>query len=269
LYQALYHSTPFQTTTGSENPRPEGYSSTLGIEKDMNNRALRALELLGSDDSITEEEFHTYKYDMAYSSQGDMPRYVQMILDAPLPGDPGVQAALDVVRNWDLRAGPKSIGTALVIWTLQSLDSPKPDEIEPAALADALVETVRTFKEAHGRADVPWAAVNRLQRADLDLDLGGGPDILHAVVGRMLDSGRLQGREGDSYVLMVTWDQDGQVRSRSIHQYGSATLDGTSPHYADQAPLFVNRQLKPVWLDEDDIRAHLEGAYRPGEEIEP
>jgi acyl-homoserine-lactone acylase len=263
------NSTPFQTTTGSGNPRPEDYSPTLGIEADMTNRALRALELFGSDDSITEEEFYTYKYDMAYSSQGDMPRYVQMILDAPLPADPEVQAALDVVKKWDLRADPESSGTALVIWTLQSLDFPKPDEIEPAALADAFVETVRTFQDTHGRADVPWAEVNRLQRGDLDLGLGGGPDILHAVVGTILDDGRLRGREGDSYVLLVTWDSDGQVRSRSIHQYGSATLDGTSPHYADQAPLFVSRQLKPVWLDEADIRAHLEREYRPGEEIEP
>lgn len=263
------NSTPFQTTTGSGNPRPEAYSPTLGIETDMTNRALRALELFGSDDAISEEEFYTYKYDMAYSSQGHMPRYVQVMLDAPLPADPDVQAALDVVRNWDLRADPESSGSALVIWTLQSLDYPKPDEIEPADLANALVETVRTFQEAHGRVDVPWAEVNRLQRGDLDLDLGGGPDVLHAVVGTMLDDGRLRAREGDSYVLMVTWDRDGQVRSRSIHQYGSATLDETSPHYADQAPLFVSRQLKPVWLDEADIRAHLERAYRPGEEIEP
>jgi acyl-homoserine-lactone acylase len=263
------NSTPFQTTTGSDNPRPEDYSPTLGIEMEMTNRALRALELFGSDDSITEEEFYTYKYDMAHSSQGDMPRYVQMILDAALPADPEVQAALNVVKKWDLRADPESSGTALVIWTLQSLGFPKPEEIEPAALADAFVETVRTFQEAHGRADVPWAEVNRLQRGDLDLGLGGGPDILHAVVGIMLDDGRLRGRAGDSYVLLVTWDRDGQVRSRSIHQYGSATLDGTSPHYADQAPLFVSRQLKPVWLDEADIRAHLEREYRPGEEIEP
>jgi acyl-homoserine-lactone acylase len=263
------NSTPFQTTTGSDNPRLEDYSPTLGIETDMTNRALRALELFGSDDSITEEEFYSYKYDMSYSSQGDMPRYVQILLDAPLPGDPEIQAALDMVRNWDLQADPENNGTALVIWTLQSLDFPKPDEIEPAALADAFVATVRTFQEAHGRADVPWAEVNRLQRGDRDLGLGGGPDILHAVVGTMLDDGRLRGRAGDSYVLLVTWDRDGQVRSRSIHQYGSATLDGTSPHYADQAPLFVSRQLKPVWLDEADIRAHLEREYRPGEEIEP
>jgi hypothetical protein len=35
LYQVLYHSTPFQTTTGSDNPRPEGYPPTLGIEMGM------------------------------------------------------------------------------------------------------------------------------------------------------------------------------------------------------------------------------------------
>ena len=37
LYQVLYHSTPFQTTTGSDNPRPEGCPPTLGIETSMIN----------------------------------------------------------------------------------------------------------------------------------------------------------------------------------------------------------------------------------------
>jgi acyl-homoserine-lactone acylase len=127
---------------------------------------------------------------------------------------------------------------------------------------------VRTLKEAHGRVDVPWSEINRLQRGDLDLGLGGGPDVLHAVSGKILQDVRLQGRQGDSYVMLVTWDKDGKVSSRSIHQFGSATLDETSPHYADQAPLFVKRQLKPVWLDEAEIRAHLEREYRPGKEIE-
>jgi hypothetical protein len=35
LYQLLYHSAPFQTTTGSDNPKPEGYPPTLRIEADM------------------------------------------------------------------------------------------------------------------------------------------------------------------------------------------------------------------------------------------
>lgn len=261
------NSTPFQTTIGPENPRPQDYSPTLGIETNMTNRALRALELFSADESITEEEFYIYKYDMTYSSQGDMPAYVDRILQAPLPDDPEVRTALDKVKSWDLSGDPANTGIGLVIWTLQSLDFPKPEQIELSALAQAFVNTVHTFTEAYGRTDVPWADINRLRRGQVDLGLGGGPDLLHAVYGQMLDDGHLRGRQGDSYVMLVTWDREGQVRSQSIHQYGSATLDETSPHYADQAPLFVNRELKPVWLDEAEIRAHLEREYRPGEEL--
>ena len=65
--------------------------------------------------------------------------------------------------------------------------------------------------------------------------------------------------------MIVSWDNEGHVHSQSIHQFGSATLDKTSPHYADQAPLFAAQQLKPVWLDEADIRANLERSYRPNQ----
>ena len=36
------NSTPYHTTTGPENPRPEDYSPTLGIETWLTNRARRA-----------------------------------------------------------------------------------------------------------------------------------------------------------------------------------------------------------------------------------
>ncbi|MGD9099394.1 MAG: acylase [Anaerolineae bacterium] len=259
------NSSPFQTTLGPENPRAEDYAPTFGIETHMNNRALRIRELFGADESITAEEFYAYKYDMAYSPESIMADYVRLILDAPLPDDAEIQAALEIMRNWEMQANPENTGTALAVWTFQALDFPDPEDAVPSEVAESFVETVHTLQEAHGRVDVPWSEVNRLQRGELDLGLGGGPDLLHAVYGKMLDDGRLQGQQGDSYVMLVTWDREGRVSSRSIHQYGSATLDENSPHYADQAPLFVQRQLKPVWLDEADIRANLEREYRPGE----
>jgi acyl-homoserine lactone acylase PvdQ len=78
------------------------------------------------------------------------------------------------------------------------------------------------------------------------------------------ENGEVYGRAGDCLVLLATWDKDGNVHSRSIHQYGSATSRPDSPHYADQVPLFVKRETKPVWMDEEDIRANLEREYRPG-----
>jgi penicillin amidase/acyl-homoserine-lactone acylase len=114
--------------------------------------------------------------------------------------------------------------------------------------------------------DVPWSRVNRLIRGKADLGTGGGPDVLHDITGDLMKDGRFRGTVGDSYVLLVTWDKNGKPKSRSIHQYGSATLDEKSPHYADQSPLFVRRELKPALREESDIRAHLEREYRPGSE---
>ena len=83
--------------------------------------------------------------------------------------------------------------------------------------------------------------------------------------GQLGEDGRFRGIAGDSYILLVSWDADGVVSSQSVHQYGSATLDEASPHFADQAPLFVNRELKSVWLDETAVRVHTAREYRPGE----
>jgi acyl-homoserine lactone acylase PvdQ len=79
-------------------------------------------------------------------------------------------------------------------------------------------------------------------------------------------NGQIAGRKGDSYVLFVTWDKNG-VSSRSINPYGTSVQDESSPHYADQAPLFARLETKPVWFDEADIRANLEREYRPGQEL--
>ncbi|MFQ5865567.1 MAG: acylase [bacterium] len=263
------NSSPFQTTIGWDNPKVEDYSPTCGIETYMTNRALRALELFGADDSITEEEFYDYKHDVTYSTQSEVVRYVEKILNAPIPDDSIAQEAVQVLRSWDLRTNPENRGAALAVLTLQPFFQYKVHNTDASILMEALVETAQELKQAHGRIDVMWQKVNRLMRGKVDLGLGGGPDVLNAVYGERTPDGRLRGIAGDSYVLLVSWDEDGQVSSRSIHQYGSATLDVTSPHYADQAFLFVEDKLKPVWLDEAEIRAHLEREYRPGEEALP
>jgi acyl-homoserine-lactone acylase len=272
------NSTPFQTTLDPDNPDPDDFSPTMGIETRMSNRALRASELFSSDESITFEEFITYKYDMTYSRDSDIPNLVKILLDVPKPEDENLQKGMEILREWDFEADPESPGATLAILTLYDLARTSQSfsgsrligsEFVAQEVLDSYQRTVESLVENFGRVDVPWGEVNRLIRGDVDLGLGGGPDLLHAIGGRLQEDGRLKGYVGDSYVLLVRWDADGRVQSLSIHQYGSATLDEDSPHYADQSPLFANRQLKPVWFDEADIRANLESEYRPGEELEP
>ena len=181
--------------------------------------------------------------------------------------EPLLRKALKLIEAWDLSVDPENTSAGLAIMVLEPIvrakiyERPAPDPLE------LLKKRAQELLDAHGRLDVPWEKINRLRRGTVDLGIGGGPDVLHAVYGKGPgEDGCFTGRAGDSYVLMVEWDEDGKVHSESIHQYGSATMDETSPHYADQSPLFVARKLKPVWLDEEEIRANLEREYRPGRE---
>jgi acyl-homoserine lactone acylase PvdQ len=130
-----------------------------------------------------------------------------------------------------------------------------------------------------GTWQVPWGRVNRLQRYD-DLDpkagfrdgqpsvaVPGVPGWLGAVFTVYTvpaDSQRSRyGVAGGTYVSAV--ELGPKVRAVAVHVFG-ASANPSSKHYFDQAPLFARGEMRPSWLDLDDIKAHLERAYRPGEE---
>lgn len=262
------NATPFFATDGPDNPNPDDYCHSFGIEPPemMTNRSLRALETYGADESITEEAFYRYKYDWHYSRESHAAKLRDQILETVTDDDPVVQEALEVLRNWDLAADPDNTGAAIAILSMEPVVRAQMFGREPPDLVALFKARAHELKEVHGRIDVPWGAVNRLVRGDLSLPLGGGPDLLHAIYGDW-NGEYLRAVAGDTYILMVTWAPDGSVRSKSVHQYGSATLDPDSPHYADQAPLFANRELKSTWLDYDELMQHARARYRPGEHV--
>ena len=66
---------------------------------------------------------------------------------------------------------------------------------------------------------------------------------------------------------------EGDVGARSlglsvegVHQFGSATLDESSPHYSDQAVDYANEVLHAPLFDEASLQQNLLRAYRPGAE---
>jgi len=259
------NSSPFHTTVGDGNPEPSAYSPAFGIETRMTNRSLRALELLGADEQITREEFDQYKFDVTYAGASVIAARIGQLLAAPVPADPLTRQALDLLRGWDRAATADSRAAALAVMALAPADEAEADMPPTSVLDERVAAAARRLQTQFGRIDVPWHDVLRLRHGTLDIGLFGGPDLLHAVYGRPGSDGRIAGVAGDSYILLVEWDPEGRVSSRSIQPYGSATLDAHSRHYADQAPLFAACRLKPVWMDESEIRAHLEREYRPGE----
>lgn len=254
------NNTPFHATDPADDMKPDAYPKEMGIQTNMTNRAYRALETYGADPSITAEEFEAYKYDLAYSTKSDLAKGIALLMSIPAGNDADLAAAQALMKDWDLRTNRESRAAPLAVLTvLKLVQSP---ETPPLT---ALKGVMADLRQHFGRIDPTWGEVNRIRRGSVDLPIDGGPDVFRAVYGRPDPDGRLHAVAGDTYVMFVTWDKDGKLSSKSIHQFGSATLDEASPHYADQTPLFAAMQTKPVWFTEDELKGHIARDYRPGE----
>jgi acyl-homoserine-lactone acylase len=153
---------------------------------------------------------------------------------------------------------------ALASLTIQPILVAQINGETPPAPIDSLKAAILTLKTHFGRLDPEWGQVNRIRRGKVDLPIDGGADTYRSVWGIPQKDGTLTADAGDTFIMFVRWDAAGAVHSDSIHQFGSATLDAASPHYADQTPLFAAMRTKPVLFTEADLRGHVKEDYRPG-----
>jgi penicillin amidase/acyl-homoserine-lactone acylase len=259
------NNTPFQATAPEDDLRPADFSPTLGIQTNMTNRAMRALETFGQDHSISEAAFRRYKFDLSYSAHSDVARLIGEICALDSGNDGNLRRAQGILKHWNRRTDRRNRGAALAVLTGTLAAPTTPGGPWKKAPPDALHMAMARLKIHFGRLDPEWGEVNRIRRGRLDLAIDGGPDVYRAVYGREEADGRLTAQDGDTFIMFVAWDRDGKLSSESIHQFGSATLDKTSPHYADQTPMFVAMRTKPVLFTEDELQGHVEEDYAPGE----
>ena len=263
LYNA--NNTPFRATAPRDNLLAEQFAASMGIQTDMTNRAMRAEETWGADRSITAEEFRSYKYDLKYSDNSEMARLIDKVLQVDANGDADLAEAQRILAGWDRVTNQESRGAALGVLMAEPVVRAGLQGREPPAALDTLRNAIATLKTHHDRLDPLWGDVNRLRRGDADLPVDGGPDTLRAIYGGLEADGTLTARGGDTLIMFVEWDRQGRLTSESIHQFGTATLDESSPHYADQAPLFAAMRTKPVRFEEEDLDGHIAESYRPGQ----
>jgi penicillin amidase/acyl-homoserine-lactone acylase len=258
------NNTPFESTDASDRLRASDFPASMGLQTNMTNRAYRAEETFGQDHAMTDASFRAHKFDLAYSARSKVAGLVRAILEIHPTTDNDVATAQNLLRGWNRKTDVKNRAAALAVLTgLKAIRSD--NNPEPLAPVDALRAAIATLKAHFGRIDPEWGQVNRIRRGRFDLPIDGGPDILRAVYGAAEPDGTLSAEAGDTFIMFVTWDRDGHLSSQSIHQFGAATLDAASPHYADQTPLFVAMKTKPVLFTEAELEGHVEADYRPGE----
>ena len=263
--------TPFQVSAEADNPNKDDYAIEDGFPTRMTNRADRGLELLAELESISEQQFFDIKHDKKYSVNSRAYAYLQQAASADLgviQGDnlQSYQDAQTLIANWDLSTDIENRGAALSACVLggEWLSEQRGSDA-PKAL-DELVRCTNLLLSTSGRIDPLWGDVNRHVRGDLNIPVAGGPDTLRAIYGMGMEKdGYLTNVAGDGLYYQVSWDAQGNLKVRGVHQYGAATLDENSPHYADQAEDYANEILHDPLFDDARRQAKIERRYRPGE----
>lgn len=259
------NATPFMITDWADNHRREEYSSTFGIEQRVTNRALRAMALFARDKSISAEELVRYRADVLYAPESIMRRFIDQLCEQSFR-QPLLVEAQAVLRQWDGATDQGNRQAALaVISATRALGYQFDENIMMPK--EALQRTAQDLMEHYGSLNPAWGEINRLSRGNLDLPLDGAPDVLRAIYGAHEDftqTGILKAFAGDTHIMVADWDLQGQLNLKSIHQYGAATLDDMSPHYADQAPLFARGEYKPMLMSLAALLPHAQRDYSPG-----
>lgn len=263
------NNSPFSATAAAGNLKPGNFDKTMAVETRMTNRGYRLFEQLDADPAITAEAFRKYKFDKRYSPNSAMAQLIPLLVALDVKGDPLLEKGQAILRAYqlDMTAEATNRGTALATMTGLPIVLPT---FYGKPMGDPLTHfkaACETLKKHFGRLDPEWQEVNRFRRGDRDTGTGGGQDILRAVESTLTvgPDGRFEANKGDTLVYFVDWAPDGTMTAEGVHQFGSATKDASSPHYADQVDLFLAEKTRPVWFSEAELSRNLARDYRPGE----
>ena len=239
---------PFFVTANEDNLLPENYNPTMGFQTRTTNRAYRAYELLDKDTSISFDEISQYKHDNKFSYNSRQYRFMSEIFNHKF-SDTKLINAQEFLTEWNLGTDSNNLHAAFGVcilspeWLAEITREPQPDPIL------TFTNCVDEFYKNFGTLSIKWSEVNFLERGSKLVHIQGGPDVLRAIYAPRSEDGILKAVAGDGLYIHLKWDSNKKQISKSIHQFGSATMNINSPHYDDQINLFANEELKNTFFN--------------------
>ena len=240
---------PFFVTEKEDNLNPDQFTNTFGFQTRTTNRAHRAYELFSIDNDITYEEISLIKHDNKFSYNSRQYEFMKKIFNADFSENKKLRNAQKFLQDWDLGTDYENNHAAFGVcilspeWLAEIKREPQPDAIK--IFTDCVDEMYQNFNSL----SIPWNEVNFLDRGNKMIPIQGGPDVLRAIYAPRSENGILKAVAGDGLYIYVVWDSNKNQTSKSIHQYGSATIDRSSVHYDDQMELYADEKLKNTFFD--------------------
>lgn len=262
--------TPFLASGPGDHPDPARTPATTGYQAPEydNNRSVRLRMLMQQHPTLSYEDFKRIKFDRAYHTPLLSARKLEAIFHLDEAAYPQVAESIRLLKSWDRVTRPESEAASIFLLVLRHLGQKIPwhsldqgDELTTELLIEALEQAQQHLLTHFGKVAVPLGDMQRHQRGQVDLPIGGGPDVLAAIHTRPIENGRFKARAGDSYISLVRFSSDG-VEIESLNAYGSSAKPG-SPHYTDQMQPFVQQQLRPMTLEREKIFKEAERIYHP------
>ena len=253
------------------------------VQEGDNPRGAISREILASKPKFTFEEWTRFAFNTRVMSAGKrLPGLLAAIkqeLDSQTQsGDSRVREVYDELLRWNGWGWKESVAMTIFSLWHDRVSDEATENVSPEKQLALLKEVVAGLEREFGTWRVAWGDLTRLQRIDeskgedfqdlresLRISGVNGNDgaVFTFYAAPMPGRKRRYGVAGASYVSVVEFAP--KVRALSIHTFG-ASGDPKSKHYMDQAVLYARGEFKPAWLELEDIRAHLEAAYHPGEE---
>jgi acyl-homoserine-lactone acylase len=283
---------PF-SAAGAQSPKREDYPAYMWRTGE-NPRGIHAVEVLRNIHDVTLESLIAAGYDPHLTAFDELLPPLLRAYDQLPAADPRrsrVKEPIELLRGWDRRTAADSVPTALaILWgqalierngaQAQKADQPVFDYLvehltDPERL-DALHAAIDRLQRDFGGWRTPWGEINRFQRRTDDivqpfddgapsLAVGFAPADWGALASfdsiQPRHTKKLYGSKGNSFVAAVEF---GPIIHAKAIMSGGECGDPASPHFNDQAAMFVAGQFRDVLFTPEDVQKHAQRRYHPG-----
>lgn len=279
---------------GAASPKPTDYPKYFDYFGE-NPRGIHAVRVLKDRQNMTLDSLIAVAYDSELTGFEPLLPVLFRDYDA-LPANHVLKDKLAepiaVLRGWDHRYSLESVPTSVAVYFGENLyRAARPganaarvsvydymaERAEPAMRLQALAAAVDTLTSHFGAWETPWGEINRFQRITADIvqpfdDSKPSTPVAFAssrwgslaAFGAATFNGtkKLYGTRGNSFVAVVEFGP--RVRAKAVVA-GGQSGDVNSPHFNDQAERYARGEFRDVYFYPDELEAHTERTYRPGE----
>ena len=267
IYNANH--SPFKSTTAEENPKEENFSQRMGYETYDNNRSTRLIELIESYDKVSYEDFKDIKYDNSFPSKFNYNFMdISIIETLKLKTENDSFELLDIIQKWNRKTDIDSQGAGIygvlyyqLVWNYRDDIQKNNKTVSRETLLSALKDVKRYLIDNFGSIDITLGDFQKLVRGDKELPIWGLPDVITAMSSRPYKDGKHKVTQGESYIGLVRFNENGPI-IESIISFGNSD-NPDSDHYTDQMEKYSKFQTKKMTFDRDIIYKEAKKIYNP------